>query len=465
MRITLATPMRDIGTIAAALGITPKKIGEPSGKIYGIATDSREILPGDMFLAMRGECHNGNDFIEDALLRGAAAVLCDSESESAPGCYWQLSVKSVEEALLSLAHARRLLTSACVIAVSGSTGKTTVKEIIASVLSEVGTVRKSEGNFNSTVGMPLSLLGMEEADFLVLELGINHPGEMERLSLSLAPSVTVLTNVGSAHVGQFESAAALLSEKLKITAGQQAGDILLLADTIPREAWQELPQRTLTVGTSDRADFHLVSIKHSKEGVVAALTDGTRTVGDLRWHIPGSIGLCAVGIAGAIGLLFGVPDDGIRLGLARAAAAAPRMKTMSVAGLHVIDDTYNASPEAVIAALEALAYLGGAHTAAVLGDIGELGEVAELLHDAVGECAAHSGISSLFTYGHYAEILKAGALRGGMSVYAVHAFDFGEEQALAAHIRKALPLGTTVLFKASRKTALERVIKELKKEE
>jgi UDP-N-acetylmuramyl pentapeptide synthase len=137
------------------------------------------------------------------------------------------------------------------------------------------------------------------------------------------------------------------------------------------------------------------------------------------------------------------------------------MKMIKIEGLHVIDDTYNASPEAVIAALEALAYLGGAHTAAVLGDIGELGDMAKPLHDAVGECAARSGVSRLFTYGHYADVIKAGALRGGMSAHAVHAFDLGEERALAACIRQVLPRGATVLFKASRKTALERVIKEL----
>ncbi len=465
MRVTLATPMREVSTIAAALGKVPAKIGEPSTKIGGITTDSREVRAGDMFLAMRGKCHNGCDFIKDALLRGAVAVLTDELCVSSLGSYWLFSVKSVEEALLTLAHARRMMSGASVVAVSGSTGKTTVKEIIASVLKEVGTVEKSEGNFNSTIGMPLSLLGMEEADFFVLELGINHAGEMEQLSRALQPNVAVLTNVGSAHVGHFESTAALLAEKLKITAGQRAGDALVLSDSIPRGALARLPQKTFSVGMSDRADVRLQNIKHSGEGVVADLTDGTHRVCGLRWHIPGNIGLSAIALGGAIGLLFGVSDDGIRRGLLQASALAPRMKIRKIAGLHIIDDTYNASPEAMIAALEALAYLGGRHTAAVLGDIGELGDMAELLHDAVGECAAHSGISTLFTYGNFASVLAAGALRGGMEPQSVYAFPFGTEKDLAACIRKAVPRGATVLCKASRKTALERVIKELGREE
>ena len=464
MRISLASPMQSVDTLAAALNTVPEAVGTPPAKLNGIATDAREIKRGDLFLAMRGARHNGNDFVDMALSLGAVGVL--TEQEIAPFCgdYWFFRVKSIEQGLFSLANARRRLTGAKVVGVSGSTGKTTVKEIIAAVLSQAGTVRKSEGNFNSTLGMPLSLLQMEDADYFVLEVGINHPGEMEPLARALTPDLAVLTNVGSAHIGNFLNREHLLAEKLKITAGQCPSDTVLMADSIARDACFSIPSRVLRVGVSEGADFCLQNIEHGKKGVRADLQYGAHTLTGLHWHMPGSIGLSCLGIGAAVGILFGLSGDAIRAGLANAAQHAPRMKIKQIAGISIIDDTYNASPEGVITSLEALAYLGGEGACAVLGDIGELGALAGSLHDAVGECAAHSGISHLFTYGNYSGVMAAGALRGGMTPQCVHAFPFGEERALAAHLLHTVPRGTAVLFKASRKTALERVIEALGRE-
>ena len=464
MRISLASPMQSVATLTAALNTVPAAVGAPPAEVGGIATDSGEIKRGDLFLAMRGARHNGNDFIAQALSRGAVAVLTEQEIAPLGGDYWLFRVKSIEQGLFALAGARRRLAGAKVVGVSGSTGKTTVKELIAAVLSEAGTVRKSEGNFNSTLGMPLSLLQMEDADYFVLEIGINHPGEMEPLARALAPDLAVLTNVGSAHIGNFLNAEHLLAEKLKISAGQCGSDTLLMADSIARDACLGIPSRILRVGASEGADFCLQNIEHGKKGVRADLRYGARTLKGLCWHMPGSIGLSCLGIGGAVGMLFGVPEDAIRAGLANAAQHAPRMNMKHIAGIRMIDDTYNASPEGVITSLEALAYLGGKGRCAVLGDMGELGALAEPLHDAVGECAAHSGISHLFTYGNYSDVMARGALRGGMTAGCVHAFRFGEETALAAHILQTVPRGTVVLFKASRKTALERVIEALGRE-
>lgn len=464
MRISLATPMQEIGTLAAALGSVPVAKGTPPLKIGGMATHTKELKAGDVFVAMRGARCNGNDFILEALARGAVAVLTEEELPPLFGNYWVLRVQNVEGALLLAAAARRRLAKAKVVAVSGSTGKTTVKEIIASVLLEAGTVRKSEGNFNSSIGMPLSLLQMEDADHFVLEVGINRAGEMEPLARVLAPELAVLTNVGSAHIGHFADARELLLEKLKLAAGQRGEDVLLLADSIPRDACGDIPSRMMRIGTSEGADFQLKNIINSKKGVSADLWHGGCRVEGLCWHIPGSIGSSCLAIGGAAGMLFGLSGEAIRAGLLHAAQHTPRMKMLEIAGRHVIDDTYNASPEAMIAALETLAYLAKGERAAVLGDIGELGAFANSLHDAVGECAAHSGISQLFTYGNYSEVMAEGALRGGMPAQCVHAFPFGGEQALVACLLKKVPRGAAVLFKASRKTALERVIEVLGRE-
>ncbi|MBE6603427.1 MAG: UDP-N-acetylmuramoyl-tripeptide--D-alanyl-D-alanine ligase [Ruminococcaceae bacterium] len=464
MRISLTTPMQEVGTLSAALGSIPVAIGTPPVKISGIATHTKELQAGDLFVALSGARYSGNDFVAEALSRGAVAVLTEQELPPLGGNYWVLRVKNIERALLLAAGMRRRLTKARVVAVSGSTGKTTVKEIIASLLLKAGTVRKSEGNFNSTVGMPLSLLQMEDADYFVLEVGINHAGEMEPLAKMLAPELAVLTNVGSAHIGHFADAKELLQEKLKLSVGQRGEDIFLLADSIPHDACLGVHSRMMRVGAGEGADFQLKNIINGKKGVCADLWHGERSITGLKWHIPGSIGMSCLAIGGAVGILFGLSDEAVRSGLLQAAQHSPRMKMLQIAGMHVIDDTYNASPEAMVTALETLAYLSKGACAAVLGDMGELGMLADTLHDAVGECAAHSGISELFTYGNYSEVMAKGALRGGMPPQRVHAFPFGGEQELVAELLRVVPRGATVLFKASRKTALERVIEALGRE-
>ncbi len=464
MRVALATPMRAVDAISDILGITPIKVGAPPPMLGGIATDSREVLAGDLFVALSGARRDGNSFVAEALSHGAAAVLSEKDLFLGAGSYWSLRAENAERALLALARARRRLTRASVIAISGSTGKTTVKEIVAAVLGEVGRVERSVGNFNSGIGMPLSLLGMEEADHFVLEIGINHPGEMEPLARALAPDLAILTNVGSAHIGHFSDHHALLAEKMKISAGQTAADTLLLADSIPREAWRNAVPRVLTLGVGEKADFRVLYERHCKAGVTADIAFGDQVIPRLKWPVPGSIGVSCLAFGTAVGLLFGASAEQIAQGLLTAAAQLPRMHSLEIAGRTVIDDTYNASPEAMVGALEALCYISGTcPRAAVLGDIGELGTHAAALHAAVGECAGHSGLAQLFTYGDHALEMANGARRG-MPHSAVHAFPFGAENTLAQEILRLVPRGGVILFKASRKTALERVIKKLGRE-
>ncbi len=466
MRVSLPAPAKTVGDIAAILGIAPVKIGDPKERIEGIATDSREIIRGDLFVAIDGARQSGNSFVGEALSRGAVAILTTRLPPVFAANCTVLCVADVEAALLALAAKRREDAAARVIAVSGSTGKTTVKELIATVLSMRGTVRKSAGNFNSGIGMSLSLLSMEDADHFVLELGINHRGEMERLSRALAPDLAVLTNVGTAHVGHFADARELLLEKMKITAGIKAGGRLLLADTINRCGGNLCGAETFTVGTGELADFRVMRAKNGKDGIVADVCWREGEIRELSWHVPGSIGASCIGLGAAVGVLEGLGPEEIRGGLLAAQKLAPRMRRIEIFGRTVVDDTYNASPEAMVGALETLSYLSGDRpSAAVFGDILELGAHAIALHDAVGECAAHSGISHFFTYGDYSAVLAGGALRGGMPQASVHAFSFGNEKVLARQIIELVPRGGVVLCKASRRTALDRVIKELEKNE
>ncbi|MBE6581231.1 MAG: UDP-N-acetylmuramoyl-tripeptide--D-alanyl-D-alanine ligase [Ruminococcaceae bacterium] len=460
MRIDLPTPLCAAGALSSLLGC---KGTDPSTLCFsGIATDSREVQRGDLFVALRGMHCNGVAFAGEAAQKGAVAMLCDTGAAPRLEKLPLLEVLSVEGALLRAAAAWRRQLRGKFIAVSGSTGKTTVKELLAAVLSMAGSVEKSAGNFNSTLGMPLSLLAMHGSEYHVLEIGINHRGEMAPLSRALSPRLAVLTGVGSAHIGLFGSRQALLAEKMQLASGLTADGHLLLPEGLAHSAKDTT--RVLTFGMRATADFCVTGIQHGKTGVVADIAGCGRTLGGLSWHMPGTVGLSCLSLGGAVGLYFGLDGEAIRQGLRQAQSKVPRMKRRIIDGRYVIDDTYNASPEAMIAALEALCYLGeGAPRAAVLGDMGELGGFSASLHREVGAAAAGAGLSHLFLYGRYAGELCEGALFGGLSPRRVHCFAVGEEKGLAAAILETMPRGAYILCKASREMRLERVISQMER--
>lgn len=460
MRIALPSPLCAKGALTALLGC---ENAPPTPLCFtGIATDSREVRCGDLFVALRGAHHDGAAFAQHAVKNGAVAMLCDGANAPVLEDLPVLRVASVEQALLRAAATWRRRLSGKFIAVSGSTGKTTVKDLLATVLSESGTVEKSLGNFNSTLGMPLSVLSMHGSDYHVLEIGINHVGEMAPLSRALSPHLAVLTGVGTAHIGFFGSSQALLAEKMKLASGLTKNGSFLVPERLCHAAPD--PSRVLCVGTGEAADFHVRGIRHSKTGVVADVWWRMRCAKGLSWHLPGSAGLSCLSLGGAVGLYFGLDGEAIKKGLLQAQGSASRMKRLLIDGRCVIDDTYNASPEAVIAALEALCYLsGGAPRAAVLGDMGELGSFSARLHREVGAAAAGAGLSHLFLYGRHAGDLCEGALFGGLSPKRVHCFAVGEEKGLATAVFEAMPRGAYILCKASREMGLERVILQMER--
>ena len=459
MRIALCTALRNPILLGEGFGASPVILGKVAPVITGIATHTDEVRRGDLFVALEGKHVSGTAFIEKALSLGAAAILAPLGTSLPKGNYWAFLVTNVENALLRAASMRRNLTDACVIAVSGSVGKTTAKELIAAVLSEAGGVMKSEGNFNSTIGMPISLLGMEEAAYFIIELGINHKGEMTAMSRALQPNIAVLTNVGSAHIGHFGSEAELLLEKLSITAGQRPEDVLLLNENIDISCLSSSSPRILRLGTSPTVDFIAQNVVCGKSGVTLDLAFGNRKIEGLSFGIAGTAGREMLSFAAGVGMLLGVDEAAIRRGIAMASANLPHRREIIVGKHLVLDDTYNASPEAMIAALEAFYYRASdLPRVAVLGDMGELGVYAEALHERVGEAAAKSGITALFAYGKYAPSFAAGALRGGMSKSSIYLFDFGQEKELCCALSEKLPKNTALLFKASRATALDRVL-------
>jgi|GEM_PF-1558237 len=464
MRVDLYSGLREARALACAFGSMAFRIGDPSPHIKGIATDSREVLAGDLFVALRGAFTDGAMYLGEALERGASALLMPFDVAPPMGSYWLMQVNDPQSALMNAVRLRRRLCGGRVIAISGSTGKTTVKEAVAALLSEHGHVEKSEGNFNSGIGMPLSFLSMEEANFYVLELGISHPHEMEEMAHALLPHIAVLTNVGSAHIGNFESYAALVHEKLGIAAAQTGEDILLIPEELDTPLLKSISSVIYRVGRGERADFCAEKVVFNAEGTRASLRFGEREIRELFWGVPGRAGLSSLMLAASVGVLCGLDDRRIREGLSRASSSTPRMKKLTHGKRLLLEDCYNASPESVATSLESTVLLAGSRpTVAVLGDMAELGDRSEALHRAVGECAARDGIGMLITYGKLANGIKKGAVLAGMSEERIHSFEKGEEGALIDTILRRTPENAVVLFKGARKMALEKIMLELRR--
>jgi UDP-N-acetylmuramoyl-tripeptide--D-alanyl-D-alanine ligase len=463
MRIKLCEMLRDPVTLAEALQArlvdTSYSIGEPT-RIRGIATDSREVERGDLFVALKGEREDGAAYVFDALSRGAIGILSAPLASVANEHFLQFTTDDPVAALTHAAAWRRHRSDAFVIAVGGSTGKTTTKEALSLLLSEAGAVARTEGNYNSTIGLPLTMLSFKKGcRYWVSEIGINHVGEMEGMAQAVRPDLAILTNVGTAHIGHFGDFSTLLCEKAKIASALSSRGLLLAPAELPSASFPCSRDRIKRVGNSKNADFYMENVVMSEKGIKGDLICPDRVITNLNWSVPGVVGLSTLTTVAAAAVLCGCSDEMIRQGLEKASQQTPRLHTFSLVDKLVIDDTYNASPESVAGALEVLSYRGkGRPRVAVLGDMLELGAHSEMLHQAVGEAVAKAGLSMLFTYGDQALHVAKGAAACGMPLGAIFSFGRGEEHALAAAIRRHAPHAAAILFKASGKMKLGKIV-------
>lgn len=459
MRIELCTALRPCEALAAALGADVR--GMHGVTVRGIATDSRELRAGDLFIAWSGKQVNGADFIPEALSKGAVGVLTVKGALLPVDCP-TLLVENIASALLRAAGIYREQCNAFLVAISGSTGKTTVKEAIATMLEQKGTVAYSEGNFNSTWGLPLSVLSFAPCDFWVVEIGINHPGEMEPMAVAVAPDLAVLTNVGHAHIGHYGTLETLCSEKVRLAAHLRPKGLFLTPFSLKPET---LPCNMAQVRCfGGQGEFHLESIGMSRKGVTGDLICPDRVITKLSWSVPGSIGIATLESVGAVGALLGMTDTEIRRGLQIAAKKTPRMRSASVGKRMLIDDSYNASPEAVMAALEVLHYRAvDRPIVAVLADMLELGMHACALHREVGRAVALSGASVLFTYGEWAREIALGARLEGMAEATILSFGEDERDQLVKAICENVPEEAVILFKGSGKMNLSGIVNAVRR--
>jgi UDP-N-acetylmuramoyl-tripeptide--D-alanyl-D-alanine ligase len=437
--------------VAGAVG-GKLKSGSADEVIDGFAIDSRTLVPGDLFFAIVA-ARDGHAFVDSAFGRGAAGVVVESgRIERLDSVV--IEVADTTRALQVLGRHVRRASNAKVVAITGSAGKTTTKEAIAEFLSVRYEVVKNRGNLNNHLGLPLSLLELRHgADIAVMELGMNHTGEIRVLVDIAEPEVRVWTNVGDAHFGHFQSQDEIASAKAEILERASASDLLICNADDPRVMAHaaRFKGRVVSFGTSDTADVRAERIEDlGIDGVRAELRTATDNA---AVHVPllGRGNLLNVLAAAAVATELGVPLEEITSRAARLRPAPHRGEVLRLgSGVTVIDDSYNSSPSALLKALAVVAEERRAtRKAAVLGEMLELGDHARRLHDECGRAAADAGLQRLVAVGgDAAKTLAAAAVAAGMSADSVTWA--ATSDAAADLITSWLAPGDLVLVKGSR---------------
>lgn len=439
--------------------------------VTGITTDTREIMPGDVYVAIKGEHTDGHALIKEAFAAGAAAVIAERMPDDADGvCGAVCLVGSSVDAVGDFAHSYKKRSNAKTVAVTGSVGKTTTKEFISSVLSQRFTVHKTEGNHNNELGLPMSLFDIgPDTDVSVLEMGMTGLGEIERLSLIAEPDYGIITNIGSSHLEQLGSRENICKAKMEIVSGlKKGGELVLCADEPLLLAYRQGEYNPTYVSVyNSSAEFRAVNIRYENNRTEFDLLCNRRVITNIVVPALGLHHVYAALFAYAIGQRFGLDDNEIKNGIASFRDAGMRQSIYEVAGITVIDGSYNASPESMRASLDVLGEMareaGGARKLALLGDMRELGTESRLMHEQIGAYAAQKKLDYLFTYGLIAESIAQAAAKGGMEPSHVFANpDINSPCRSGEMICSVARPGDILLVKASRAVSAEKIIGYIK---
>jgi len=441
------------GSLQQLAGIVGGSLHGSDALFLGVSTDTRSLQPGELFIALRGPNFNGDEFVSDARERGAAGALVGSLGESGLP---QVVVGDTLAALGIYAHSWRMARDARLIAVTGSNGKTTVKDMVASIMRRIGHTLATRGNLNNEIGVPLTLLELEDRhEFAVVEMGANHPGEIARLTAMAAPQVGLVTNAGPAHLEGFGDIAGVARAKGELFEGLAPDGIAILNRDDPKyNVWLRMAgdRQTVSFGSGAGADFCAREVIQHTNGH----GDGLRLLletpdGDcvIKLPLPGHHNGVNAAAAAAAAWAAGADNESIVGGLQRVRPSARRLAIRRVScGARLIDDTYNANPGSLQVALDFLAAQPGTAWL-VLGDMGELGDSAQALHAHIGERARKAGVERLFVLGP----LSAAAAES----FGPGAEQFRDTQELIETLREELHDGVNLLVKASRAMQLEQV--------
>ncbi|MBR2927005.1 MAG: UDP-N-acetylmuramoyl-tripeptide--D-alanyl-D-alanine ligase [Clostridia bacterium] len=471
MKIQFSADTVSFGTLARLCGgeLRQGELGSVCARF--LCTDSREANDQTVFVALRGERVDGHNFITGAIERGCRCVICEHDGEELVRAgVTAIVVGDTELALAKLANGyqAQYLHSKNV-AVTGSVGKTTTKDLVAAVLSVGRKTYKTEGNHNSLVGMPLSMLETpEDSAYSVLEMGMSSFGEIERLSIAATPQIAIITNIGTSHMEMLGSRENICRAKLEVLCGLRDNGILLLNGDEPLlRGIKGKSYRTQYVSLQcEKADYFAKNIKVEPDGTRFDAVCQGEEIRDLRIHLVGRHNVYAALYAIAVARIAGLEAEQIRQGLYSYLPEGMRQHFYTLGDITVIEDCYNAAPESVSAAIDVLEEYGrdtGKRTVAVLGDMLELGEDSPALHRTVGAHLAQRGIAQLFTLGKEAVQIAVGARQKGMPKEQIHMTeDVTDIQGVGESLLASLRKGDVVLFKASRAVGAEQIIAYLR---
>jgi UDP-N-acetylmuramoyl-tripeptide--D-alanyl-D-alanine ligase len=421
-------------------------------RIRGWSIDSRTLGEGDLFFAIKGENFDGHQFVLTALERGAIAAVV-SEDVQAAGLPL-LRVPDTLNALQKLACWARQQWGRKIVAVTGSAGKTTTKDIIAAVLGVKYPVGKTTGNFNNHIGLPLSLLRMPaDAAVGVMEMGMNHAGEIRALAALAKPDIGVVTNVGYAHIEAFQSIEEIALAKRELIESLPADGVAVLnADDERVLAFRDVHSgKTLTYGLSPGADVQATNLEIGA-GESTFHVDGVQ----FRTTLAGRHGIQNLLAGLAVARLFGIELRELAPVVAAFAPGKMRGQRSNLRGITVLNDSYNSNPEAARAMVDVLCVEPAQRRIAVLGEMLELGFWAERLHRELGKYVAGAGIDVLVGVRGMSQPMVEEAKKAGLSNHAAFFFDQPEEA--GAFLRDFIRQGDTILFKGSRGTHVERAL-------
>lgn len=439
--------------------------GDPTARVGAINTDTRTLREGETFLAIAGRNFNGDAFLAEALRRKAGGIIASQDPgsiELPPGCFF-LQVPHTTVALGDIAREWRKVVDPTVVAITGSAGKTTVKEISSHLCRRRLNLLATEGNFNNLIGLPLTLLRLREShELAIVEAGMNQPGELDSLARIALPDISVITNIGNAHIGNFGTQEGLIRAKAELfEAMPRSGTAIINADcphsAIMAEAF-DIPEMVLSYGQNEKADVRASNIRLLEPYGYEFNLRILEVEKTARLHVYGRYQVMNALAATTVAVSLGIDPEEIIERLGQFEAPAMRSQTEWIDGMLVITDCYNASPDAMVTSVRSLADVAGLERrVALLGDMYELGDHTEKFHRQVGRAVAEAQMDLLVTVGSHSRYLCEEAERRG-----VEARHFSVHGDAAEFLARELQPGDGLIVKGSRGMKLETVLQRLK---
>lgn len=447
--------------------------GEPGTCFGAVSTDTRSIKKGDLFLALSGANFNGAEFAHEAYGKGAGGIIVDTELEEE----LDIPVILVEDSQRALgdlaAYRRSAMADLKVVGITGSSGKTTVKEMCGTILTQEYNILKTEGNFNNLIGMPLSLLPVtNDHDVAILEMGMNRAGEIARMTEIADPDIACIVNVQAAHLAGLGTIDGVANAKAELFEGCKSWSVLCVNydDKMVRAIARKTSQDKVPFGRHRDAFVRATHVKNNGEkGMTFTLHVGKERL-RTSLQVMGEHNVANSLAAAAISHAAGLSIEQIVKGLEVFKPYDKRMQLENIGGMKIINDCYNANPASMMAAFDAVQAMNtkGKHkTIAILGDMLELGEASEKAHRRLGEMVACKGFDHLLVFGEYAKIVAQGAMDGSMPLRQVHRLQDKEmilQTIFECLEEKSFGRGDYFLVKGSRGMCMEKIVNGLRKE-